>query len=94
MKYDEVFEEFDKIVGMERLKALHLNDTLKGLGSRVDRHWHIGKGELGIDTFKRIMRDEGLKDLPMIIETPKGVDEDGKDLDVINLGILRKLRRK
>jgi len=93
-KYDEVFEEFDKIVGMERLKALHLNDTLKGLGSRVDRHWHIGKGELGIDTFKQIMRDGRLKDLPMIIETPKGVDEDGRDLDAINLGILRKLRRK
>lgn len=93
-KYDEVFEEFDKIIGMERLKALHLNDTLKGLGSRVDRHWHIGKGELGVETFKRIMRDERLKDLPMIIETPKGIDEDGRDLDAINLGILRKLRRK
>lgn len=93
-RYDEVFQEFDKIIGMERLKALHLNDTLKGLGSRVDRHWHIGKGELGIDTFKRIMRDEGLKDLPMIIETPKGIDEDGRDLDAINLGILRRLRRK
>ncbi len=93
-KHDEVFEEFDKIIGLKRLKALHLNDTLKGLGSRVDRHWHIGKGELGIDTFKKIMRDERLKDLPMIIETPKGTDENGNDLDIVNIGILRKLRRK
>lgn len=92
-RYDEVFEEFDKIIGLKRLKALHLNDTLKGLGSRVDRHWHIGKGELGLDTFRRIMRDERLKDLPMFIETPKGINEDGIDQDVINLGILKKLRR-
>lgn len=93
-KYDEVFEEFDKVIGLKRLKALHLNDTLKGLGSRIDRHWHIGKGELGLETFDRLMRDERFKDLPMIIETPKGIDEDGRDMDRINLGILQKLRRK
>lgn len=93
-RYDAVFKEFDKVIGLARLKAFHLNDTLKVLGSRVDRHWHIGKGELGLETFKRLMRDERFMDLPMIIETPKGVDEDGTDLDVINLGLLRKLRRK
>lgn len=93
-KYDGVFQEFDKIIGLKRLKAFHLNDTLKGLGSRVDRHWHIGKGELGLETFKRIMRDERFKEMPMIIETPKGIDEDGRDLDTVNLGILKELRRK
>lgn len=92
-RYDAVFSEFDKVIGFKRLKALHLNDTLKGLGSRVDRHWHIGKGELGIETFGRIMRDERLRDLPMFIETPKGINEEGIDLDIINLGILKKLRR-
>jgi deoxyribonuclease IV len=94
MRYDTVFQEFDNIIGLNRLKAFHLNDTLKALGSRVDRHWHIGKGELGLETFRRIMTDERFKDLPMIIETPKGVDEQGMDLDVINLRTLRELRRK
>ncbi len=93
-RYDAVFKEFDKIIGLERLKAFHLNDTLKVLGSRVDRHWHIGKGELGLETFERLMRDERFKELPMILETPKGMDENGNDMDVVNLGILRKLRRK
>lgn len=93
-RYDAVFKEFDKIIGLKRLKAFHLNDTLKVLGSRVDRHWHIGKGELGLETFERLMRDERFKELPMILETPKGMDEDGNDMDVVNLRILRKLRRK
>lgn len=93
-RYEAVFQEFDKIIGMKRLKAFHLNDTLKGLGSRVDRHWHIGKGELGLETFKRLMRDDRFKELPMILETPKGVDELGNDLDIVNLGILKELRRK
>ncbi|MDO8446873.1 MAG: deoxyribonuclease IV [Deltaproteobacteria bacterium] len=93
-RYDQVFQEFDEIIGMKRLKAFHLNDTLKVLGSRVDRHWHIGKGELGLETFERLMKDDRFKDLPMILETPKGVDEDGNDMDVINLRILRELRRK
>lgn len=93
-RYEAVFQEFDKIIGMKRLKAFHLNDTLKGLGSRVDRHWHIGKGELGLETFKRLMEDERFKELPMILETPKGLDEQGNDLDIVNLGILKELRRK
>jgi deoxyribonuclease-4 len=93
-RYDAVFNEFDKIIGLKRLKAFHLNDTLKVLGSRVDRHWHIGKGKLGLETFERLLRDERFKELPMILETPKGMDEDGNDMDVVNLGILRKLRRK
>ncbi|MEK6726860.1 MAG: deoxyribonuclease IV [Deltaproteobacteria bacterium] len=93
-RYDAVFQEFDKIIGLKRLKAFHLNDTLKVLGSRVDRHWHIGKGELGLETFERLMRDDRFKELPMILETPKGVDEDGRDLDIINLSILRELRRQ
>jgi deoxyribonuclease-4 len=92
-RYDEVFEEFDGIIGLQKLKVLHLNDALKGIGSRVDRHWHIGKGKIGLETFGRIMKDERFRDLPMIIETPKGMDEKGRNLDIVNLGILRKLRR-
>lgn len=92
-RYDEVFNEFDKVIGLDILKAFHINDTLKGLGSRIDRHWHIGKGELGLETFRRIMTDERFKDIPMIVETPKGVNEEGIDLDIINIGILKELRR-
>ncbi len=69
-EYDKVFEEFDKIVGMNFLKAIHLNDSKKGLGSRVDRHESIGKGLIGIDFFKKLMKDERFDNIPIILETP------------------------
>lgn len=84
----KVFSEFEKIVGFERLVALHLNDSKTGLNSRVDRHDHIGKGKIGLAPFRYIMRDPRFKHLPKVLETPKG-----KDLseDVANMAALRGL---
>lgn len=86
--YRKVFDEFDKAVGIKWLKCFHLNDSKKGLGSRVDRHQHIGQGELGIVPFRCLMNDPRFKDLPMSLETPKGPD---LKEDVMNLKTLRKL---
>lgn len=69
-EYDKVFREFDETVGFHYLKAIHLNDTKKALGSHVDRHDSIGKGLLGIDFFKRFMKDERFDNMPVILETP------------------------
>lgn len=68
--YDETFDEFDNIVGFSYLRAFHLNDTKKPLGSRVDRHESIGKGCIGIDFFKRLMADPRFDNMPLILETP------------------------
>jgi deoxyribonuclease IV len=82
------FAEFDRIVGIERIKALHLNDSQKDLGSRVDRHTHIGAGCVGLEGFRAIVNDPRFADLPMIIETPKG---DNLAEDIENLSKLRGL---
>jgi deoxyribonuclease-4 len=68
--YDKTFREFDRIIGLHCLKGFHLNDARKGLGSRVDRHESIGKGDLGEDVFKRIMNDSRFDNMPIILETP------------------------
>ncbi len=68
--YDGAFRAFDEIIGLQYLKAIHLNDTKKVLGSRVDRHESIGLGFLGIDFFKRLMQDERFDNIPIILETP------------------------
>lgn len=68
--YQSVIEEFDRIVGLDYLKAMHLNDCKKGLGSRLDRHESIGKGTLGLDTFRFIMQDSRMDRIPLILETP------------------------
>ncbi len=66
---DTVFDEFEKVVGFQYLCGMHLNDSKKGLGSRVDRHHSLGQGELGLDCFKYIMTDARFDDIPMILET-------------------------
>ena len=71
---DEVIEEFDKIVGLKYLKAMHLNDSLNPLGAHKDRHAKIGEGYLGTETFEKIINHEKLKDLPFILETPNELD--------------------
>ncbi|MEI8355662.1 MAG: deoxyribonuclease IV [Deltaproteobacteria bacterium] len=86
--YQQVFSEFDRIVGLERLQAFHLNDSKKGLNSHVDRHEHIGKGCLGLSGFKFLMNDRRFDQIPKILETPKG---DSEEMDTINLKILRDL---
>ncbi len=68
--YDKVFVDFDSTVGFNYLRGIHLNDSKKALGSRVDRHDSIGKGLIGMDFFKRFMKDERFNDLPIILETP------------------------
>jgi deoxyribonuclease-4 len=68
--FTETFARFDKIIGFEYLKGMHLNDAKKGLGSRVDRHDSLGKGVLGMEVFKRIMRDPRFDNIPLILETP------------------------
>lgn len=70
--YDTTFKQFGRLVGFERLKAFHLNDSKRPLGSRVDRHEHIGQGCLGLEPFRRIVNDRRFRDLPMLLETPKG----------------------
>ena len=67
---DGVLEEFDRVIGLDRLKALHLNDSKNGNGSHKDRHECIGEGNLGLDTFRNIINHPILKNLPMILETP------------------------
>lgn len=71
---DEVIEEFDKIVGLKYLKAMHLNDSLNPLGAHKDRHAKIGEGYLGTETFEKIINHEKLKDLPFILETPNELE--------------------
>lgn len=85
--YEKTFQEFDEVIGLKYLKAFHMNDSKKGLGERVDRHEHIGKGKIGLNGFRFIMNDERFFSIPKILETPKG--EDMKE-DIINM---RKLLR-
>ena len=67
---DGVLKEFDNIIGLTRLKAVHLNDSMNGLGSHKDRHARIGEGEIGLDALIRIIRHPALKGIPFILETP------------------------
>ncbi len=68
--YEETFNSFDKIVGFNYLRAVHLNDSMKGLGSRVDRHHSLGKGEIGLDFCNLLMNDSRFDNIPIILETP------------------------
>jgi deoxyribonuclease IV len=86
--YETTIAAFKKTIGLKFLKVIHLNDSIKGLGSRVDRHTHIGKGEIGADAFKFIMQDERLDGIPKLLETPK--EGDDYDADKKNLAILRR----
>lgn len=89
--YDETMAAFDRIVGLDRLMAVHLNDSLGDLGSRRDRHEHIGAGRIGPDGFAHFVNDPRLASVPMILETPKGLDEQGRDWDRLNGELLRRL---
>ena len=80
---EQTLEEIDKYVGLERLKVIHLNDSKFLLGSRKDRHMHIGKGYIGLEGFRMLVNHKYLKNLPFILETPKHDEKD--DLKNINL---------
>lgn len=88
--YLAFWREFDELLGLDRLKALHLNDSKRELGSRVDRHEHIGHGHLGAEAFRHIVNDKRFQEVPMYLETAKG-DHEGEPWDVINLRTLRDL---
>lgn len=87
-EYAATFDEFDRIVGFERLKLFHLNDSVRELGSHVDRHAGIGLGEIGLEPFRRLVTDPRFGHLPMILETPKE-DDGGNQMDPVNLAVLR-----
>lgn len=89
--YDRVLADFDRIIGIDRLQAFHINDSKSALLSRVDRHEHIGQGTLGIEPFRFILNDPRLTKVPKILETPKG---DADEWDVKNLKTLRDLIEK
>ncbi len=91
-EYEKVFDDFDRVIGLKHLKAFHLNDSVKDLGSRVDRHAHLGLGKIGAEPFGFIVRDSRFAELPMYLETPKGDTEiNGEivDWDSVNLSVLR-----
>lgn len=97
--YASTLQTFDRLIGLGRLEVVHLNDSQKPLGSRVDRHAHIGKGHLGLQPFRRLLNDPRLAGIPMVIETPKletppGRRPDADPLDVRNLKTLRRLLRQ
>ena len=96
--YEETFAAFDRVVGLDRLRVFHANDSKRPCGSRVDRHEHIGQGCLGLEPFQRLLHDRRFDRLPLLIETEKSTDA-GKShlvvadpLDVRNLETLRRLR--
>jgi deoxyribonuclease-4 len=88
--YKATFCKFDKTVGIARIKAFHLNDSKRELGSRVDRHEHIGQGKLGLGAFRLLVNDPRFQEIPMYLETPKG-DHEGRTWDAVNLETLRSL---
>ncbi|UCF39333.1 MAG: deoxyribonuclease IV [Acidobacteriota bacterium] len=87
-EFERVLDDFDRCIGMEKLKVFHLNDSKRELGSCVDRHEHIGKGCIGLEGFRCLMNDDRLSSVPKILETPKG---DNDEFDQINLDLLRSL---
>ena len=94
--YADTMRQLDACVGLDRLRALHLNDSKTPLGSRVDRHTHIGSGHVGLSAFRRLLTDPRLETLPMVLETPKArsartaeIEPDPMDLE--NLRTLRDL---
>ena len=84
--YHETFDEFDRVIGLDRLRAFHLNDAKAKYCSRVDRHEHIGEGNLGELPFKLLLNDARFADVPMVIETPKM-----EEMHATNLAVLRNL---
>jgi deoxyribonuclease-4 len=87
---DALAEKIASTVGLKRLKGMHLNDCLKDFNSRVDRHWHIGEGKIGLDGFKILLNHPTFKDIPKIMETPKETEED----DPRNMKIVKSLAGK
>ncbi len=88
--YEALWKDFDRIVGLNRLKVIHVNDSKKGRGSRVDRHEHIGKGTLGLEPFTLLFNDPRFFDVPKILETPKATEEPFAE-DTMNMETIKNL---
>ncbi len=81
---EETLEQFNRVIGFSHLKAIHLNDSKAAFNSRVDRHWHIGEGHIGLDAMRRIVQQPTLRELPLILETPKtSPDDDPRNLALV-----------
>jgi deoxyribonuclease-4 len=93
-EYDRTMAEFDRAVGVDRIRVWHLNDSRRERGSRVDRHAGIGQGHLGLEPFRFVVNDLRFRDVPLILETPKGIDEQGEEFDAVNLRVLRQLETR
>ena len=91
--YRRTMRAFDREIGLDRLLAVHLNDSVGELGSRRDRHAHIGHGRIGLAGFANIVNDPRLAGVPLILETPKGADQAGRDWDRVNAATLGALIR-
>ena len=91
--YADTFAHFDALIGLDKLNVFHVNDSVKGVGCRVDRHALLGKGKVGNDCFKRLAADPRFDDRPMILETPKE-DDDGREMDPVMLKLLRGYAKK
>lgn len=89
--YERTMAAFDEVIGIERLPAIHLNDSVGALGGRLDRHAHIGAGYIGRRGFANFVNDPRLASVAMILETPKGQNTAGRDWDAVNAQVLRKL---
>ncbi len=82
--YAATMEQVERLIGFHRIKLIHANDSVKGLGSHVDRHAHIGQGELGLEAFRLLLTDPRLAEVPVVLETPKK-----DEMDPVNLAALR-----
>ncbi|HWR82574.1 MAG TPA: deoxyribonuclease IV [Candidatus Deferrimicrobium sp.] len=89
--YRATMKKFDTVIGLDRLKIIHVNDSMKEFGSKRDRHEHIGKGFIGLEGFRNLVNDKRLSKIPMILETPK---EDDLAEDIENLKVLRSLAKE
>jgi deoxyribonuclease IV len=89
--YTDFFKSFRRHIGLNRLRLIHTNDSKSSLGSRVDRHEHIGEGSLGLSFFKRLLNDPALQGIPFILETPKGKTLE-PNWDAVNIALLKSLR--
>ena len=81
--FDGVLNEFDKIIGLEKLKAIHLNDSKNDLGSHKDRHEKIGEGKIGLDAISKIINNDRIKDLPFYLETPNEIDGYEREIELL-----------
>jgi deoxyribonuclease-4 len=88
-EYEAMISEARRTVGLERIRCWHLNDSRGECGSRLDRHEHIGRGRIGTAGFQNVLSDRRFRGVPMILETPKGENERGRDWDRVNLQRLR-----